>query len=162
MCKKSKFPLVFNIFLAFFITLVVTLFVQAGQGTLSVPTFVVGMIQGFCLNLTLETIIDLPAMGNTDESCHTRSNLKALKGRYEMVNIKLDKTGGLTEALALATEARAQGFSLMLGCMLCTSRAISAALPLVPQVSFADLDGPTWLAVDVEPALQFTTGELHL
>lgn len=92
-----------------------------------------------------------------DESCHTRSNLKALKGRYEMVNIKLDKTGGLTEALALATEARAQGFSLMLGCMLCTSRAISAALPLVPQVSFADLDGPTWLAVDVEPALQFTT-----
>ncbi|EJY9377700.1 L-Ala-D/L-Glu epimerase [Escherichia coli] len=97
-----------------------------------------------------------------DESCHTRSNLKALKGRYEMVNIKLDKTGGLTEALALATEARAQGFSLMLGCMLCTSRAISAALPLVPQVSFADLDGPTWLAVDVEPALQFTTGELHL
>ncbi|EHX3906177.1 L-Ala-D/L-Glu epimerase, partial [Shigella sonnei] len=90
------------------------------------------------------------------------SNLKALKGRYEMVNIKLDKIGGLTEALALATEARAQGFSLMLGCMLCTSRAISAALPLVPQVSFADLDGPTWLAVDVEPALQFTTGELHL
>ncbi|HHF8498837.1 TPA: L-Ala-D/L-Glu epimerase [Escherichia coli] len=74
----------------------------------------------------------------------------------------LDKTGGLTEALALATEARAQGFRLMLGCMLCTSRAISAALPLVPQVSFADLDGPTWLAVDVEPALQFTTGELHL
>ena len=68
----------------------------------------------------------------------------------------------LAEALALATEARAQGFSLMLGCMLCTSRAISAALPLVPQVSFADLDGPTWLAVDVEPALQFTTGELHL
>ncbi|HGU8935587.1 TPA: L-Ala-D/L-Glu epimerase [Escherichia coli] len=63
---------------------------------------------------------------------------------------------------ALATEARAQGFRLMLGCMLCTSRAISAALPLVPQVSFADLDGPTWLAVDVEPALQFTTGELHL
>ncbi|WP_448687527.1 L-Ala-D/L-Glu epimerase [Escherichia coli] len=86
----------------------------------------------------------------------------ALEGRYEMVNIKLDKTGGLTEALALATEARAQGFRLMLGCMLCTSRAISAALPLVPQVSFADLDGPTWLAVDVEPALQFTTGELHL
>ena len=97
-----------------------------------------------------------------DESCHTRSNLKALKGRYEMVNIKLDKTGGLTEALALATEAKAQGFSLMLGCMLCTSRAISAALPLVPQVSFADLDGPTWLAMDVEPHLHFTTGQVHL
>ncbi len=62
-----------------------------------------------------------------------------------MVNIKLDKTGGLTEALALATEARAQGFSLMLGWTSCTSAVISAALPLVPQVSFADLDGPTWL-----------------
>lgn len=97
-----------------------------------------------------------------DESCHTRSSLKSLQGRYEMVNIKLDKTGGLTEALALATEAKAQGFGLMLGCMLCTSRAISAALPLTTQVSFADLDGPTWLAVDVEPALHFTTGKLHL
>ena len=97
-----------------------------------------------------------------DESCHTRSSLKALHGRYEMVNIKLDKTGGLTEALALATEAREQGFALMLGCMLCTSRAIGAALPLTPQVSFADLDGPTWLARDVEPALHFTTGQLHL
>lgn len=97
-----------------------------------------------------------------DESCHTRSSLKALRGRYEMINIKLDKTGGLTEALALANEAQAQGFSLMLGCMLCTSRAIGAALPLTPLVSYADLDGPTWLAVDVEPALRFTTGQLHL
>ncbi|WP_449555980.1 L-Ala-D/L-Glu epimerase [Huaxiibacter chinensis] len=97
-----------------------------------------------------------------DESCHTRESLASLKGRYEMVNIKLDKTGGLTEALALASEARAQGFALMLGCMLCTSRAISAALPLVGQVSYADLDGPTWLAVDVSPALNFTTGTLHL
>jgi L-alanine-DL-glutamate epimerase-like enolase superfamily enzyme len=79
-----------------------------------------------------------------------------------MVNIKLDKTGGLTEALALATEAREQGFALMLGCMLCTSRAINAALPLTPQVCFADLDGPTWLANDVQPALHFTTGQLHL
>ena len=97
-----------------------------------------------------------------DESCHTRESLAGLKGRYEMVNIKLDKTGGLTEALALAHEAKAQGFALMLGCMLCTSRAINAALPLVNEVSFADLDGPTWLAVDVSPALHFTTGTLHL
>ncbi|MER2891148.1 enolase C-terminal domain-like protein, partial [Escherichia coli] len=51
-----------------------------------------------------------------DESCHTRERLSDLQGRYEMVNIKLDKTGGLTEALALAEEARAQGFALMLGC----------------------------------------------
>ncbi|WP_342325333.1 L-Ala-D/L-Glu epimerase [Kosakonia sp. BYX6] len=97
-----------------------------------------------------------------DESCHTRENLAALHGRYEMVNIKLDKAGGLTEALALAHEASEQGFTLMLGCMICTSRAIAAALPLVNCVRFADLDGPTWLAVDVEPPLHFTTGALHL
>ena len=64
MCKKSKFPLVFNIFLAFFITLVVTIFVKAGEGALTPESFIIGMIQGFCLNMTLETIIDLPAMGN--------------------------------------------------------------------------------------------------
>lgn len=97
-----------------------------------------------------------------DESCHSRSSLPALAGRYEMINIKLDKTGGLTEALALAQEAKAQGFALMLGCMLCTSRAIGAALPLTSQVRFADLDGPTWLSVDVDPGLRFTTGMLHL
>ena len=61
MCKKSKFPLVFNIFLAFFITLVVTIFVKAGEGALTPESFIIGMIQGFCLNMTLETIIDLPA-----------------------------------------------------------------------------------------------------
>ncbi|WP_174508880.1 L-Ala-D/L-Glu epimerase [Klebsiella oxytoca] len=97
-----------------------------------------------------------------DESCHTRASLPKLRGRYEMVNIKLDKTGGLTEALFLAQEAEELGFERMLGCMLCTSRAISAALPLAAQARFADLDGPTWLAVDVEPALHFSTGVLHL
>ncbi|RPH31012.1 L-Ala-D/L-Glu epimerase [Buttiauxella warmboldiae] len=96
-----------------------------------------------------------------DESCHTRESLPALKGRYEMVNVKLDKTGGLTEALLLTQAAREQGFDVMLGCMLCTSRAIAAALPLAAKVRFADLDGPTWLAVDVEPALHFETGKLY-
>ena len=95
-----------------------------------------------------------------DESCHTRESLPALKGRYEMVNIKLDKTGGLTEALALMQAARTAGFEVMLGCMLCTSRAISAALPLVNSARFIDLDGPTWLAVDVEPALPFSCGRI--
>lgn len=109
----------------------------------------------------LETFIH-PLPICADESCHTRESLAALAGRYEMVNIKLDKTGGLTEALALADQAKQQGFELMLGCMLCTSRAISAALPLAPLVRFADLDGPTWLAVDVEPSLNFSTGLLHL
>ncbi|NYU10953.1 L-Ala-D/L-Glu epimerase [Enterobacteriaceae bacterium CCUG 67584] len=97
-----------------------------------------------------------------DESCHTRESLTALQGRYDMVNIKLDKTGGITEALALAAEARRRGFALMLGCMLCTSRAIGAALPLANEVKFADLDGPTWLAVDVSPALHYSTGVVHL
>lgn len=96
-----------------------------------------------------------------DESCHTRESLAGLKGRYEMVNVKLDKTGGLTEALALMRAAREQGFDVMLGCMLCTSRAIAAAMPLAAMVRFADLDGPTWLAVDVEPALHFESGKLY-
>lgn len=96
-----------------------------------------------------------------DESCHTRESLAGLKGRYEMVNVKLDKTGGLTEALALMRAAREQGFDVMLGCMLCTSRAIAAAIPLAAMVRFADLDGPTWLAVDVEPALHFESGKLY-
>lgn len=97
-----------------------------------------------------------------DESCHTRSSLKALHGRYECVNIKLDKTGGLTEALMLAHAAREQGFMIMLGCMLCTSRAVLAALALTPQARFIDLDGPRWLAVDVEPGLDFSGGRLQL
>ncbi|YCH28847.1 L-Ala-D/L-Glu epimerase [Erwinia sp. PK3-005] len=97
-----------------------------------------------------------------DESCHTRSSLPALRQRYEMINIKLDKTGGLTEALALANAAEEAGFTLMLGCMLCTSRAIGAALPLVPRASLIDLDGPTWLAADVEPGLRFSSGEIDL
>ena len=95
-----------------------------------------------------------------DESCHTRESLASLRGRYEMVNIKLDKAGGLTEALALANAALQQGFAVMLGCMLCTSRAIRAALPLVAQTCFADLDGPTWLAVDAEPAIKVRNGQL--
>ena len=97
-----------------------------------------------------------------DESCHTRDSLKALAGRYEMVNIKLDKSGGLTEALLLADAAREQGFEIMVGCMLCSSRAITTALPLAVGARFADLDGPTWLKKDVEPGLSFTCGKLSL
>lgn len=97
-----------------------------------------------------------------DESCHTRADLPVLVGRYDMVNIKLDKTGGLTEALALASLAREHGFAIMLGCMLCTSRAIEAALPLAPQARFIDLDGPTWLAQDVDDGLDFACGLIKL
>ncbi|PVZ84824.1 L-Ala-D/L-Glu epimerase [Serratia sp. S1B] len=97
-----------------------------------------------------------------DESCHTAIDLPHLINRYEMVNIKLDKTGGLTEALKLAEQGREQGFDIMLGCMLCTSRAITAALPLVPGARFVDLDGPTWLAKDAEPSLAFECGTIVL
>ncbi len=97
-----------------------------------------------------------------DESCHTAEDLAGLKGRYEMVNIKLDKTGGLTGALALAEQAHQQGFDIMLGCMLCTSRAVRAALPLTVGAKFIDLDGPTWLAQDVEPPLAFHCGVIDL
>jgi len=95
-----------------------------------------------------------------DESCHTRASLNSLVGRYEMVNIKLDKTGGLTEALLLASAAREQGFEIMVGCMLCSSRAINAVLPLAVSARFADLDGPTWLSEDVQPGLAFACGSL--
>ncbi|WP_226664873.1 L-Ala-D/L-Glu epimerase [Microbulbifer aggregans] len=95
-----------------------------------------------------------------DESCHTRKDLPRLQGRYDMLNIKLDKTGGITEALALAEEGRRMGFELMLGCMLCTSRAVRAAWPLGSQARFVDLDGPTWLANDVEP-LKFSGGRVY-
>ncbi|MFI3309020.1 MAG: L-Ala-D/L-Glu epimerase [Ewingella sp.] len=97
-----------------------------------------------------------------DESCHTLEGLEALQGRYEMVNIKLDKTGGLTEALRLASGAHALGFDIMLGCMLCTSRAVRAALPLAAGAKFVDLDGPTWLAQDVDPPLAFHCGVIDL
>lgn len=95
-----------------------------------------------------------------DESCHTRADLPRLKPLYDMVNIKLDKTGGICEALALAEAASAQGFEIMLGCMLCTSRAVRAAWPLGRLARFVDLDGPTWLAKDVDP-LRFADGRVY-
>ncbi len=97
-----------------------------------------------------------------DESCHTLADLPKLIGRYDMVNIKLDKTGGLTAALELAAAAREQGLDIMLGCMLCTSRAVRAALPLTSGAKFIDLDGPTWLEKDVTPGLAFHCGVIDL
>ncbi|WP_444931760.1 L-Ala-D/L-Glu epimerase [Microbulbifer sp. SSSA002] len=96
-----------------------------------------------------------------DESCHTRDDLPKLVKRYDMINIKLDKTGGITEAQALADAAAGLGLQVMLGCMLCTSRAIRAAWPLGRRASFLDLDGPTWLARDVEPPLRFEAGRVY-
>lgn len=77
-----------------------------------------------------------------DESCHDRSDLARLRGRFDYINIKLDKTGGLTEALALAETAREQGFRLMVGCMLATGRAIAPAYMLASLCEVVDLDAP--------------------
>jgi L-alanine-DL-glutamate epimerase-like enolase superfamily enzyme len=90
-----------------------------------------------------------------DESLHTRADLAACEGRYACVNIKLDKAGGLTEALALAADARALGFKLMVGCMVATSLSMAPAVLLARDAAFVDLDGPLLLAVDREPGLVF-------
>jgi L-alanine-DL-glutamate epimerase-like enolase superfamily enzyme len=91
-----------------------------------------------------------------DESLHTRAELAACAGRYGLINIKLDKTGGLTEALALAAEARAKGFGLMIGCMVATSLAMAPAMILAQGAEFVDLDGPLLLTRDREPGLSIT------
>ena len=96
---------------------------------------------------------DSPVPLCADESLHTRAELAACVGRYSMVNIKLDKAGGLTEALALAAEARAKGFKIMAGSMVGTSLGIAPALILAQGAAVADLDGPLLLARDREPGL---------
>ena len=83
-----------------------------------------------------------------DESCHVSSDLNNLTGRYDLVNIKLDKTGGLTEALNLARAARAKGFDIMVGCMLGTSLAMAPATLVATLADFVDLDGPLLLSKD--------------
>ena len=81
-----------------------------------------------------------------DESAHDRSSLAELRGRYDAVNIKLDKSGGLTEALAMAHEAERRGFSVMVGCMVATSLAMAPAQLVAQDADWADLDGPLLLA----------------
>jgi L-alanine-DL-glutamate epimerase-like enolase superfamily enzyme len=90
-----------------------------------------------------------------DESVHDRASLPGLRERYDAVNIKLDKTGGLTEALAMADAAAAQGFDIMVGCMVATSLAMAPALLLAQQARFVDLDGPLLLARDREGGLRY-------
>jgi len=90
-----------------------------------------------------------------DESCHDRNSLPQVLDRYDMVNIKLDKTGGLTEALLLREAASAAGLSIMVGCMLATSLAMAPALLVAQGVQIVDLDGPLLLAADREPGLAF-------
>jgi L-alanine-DL-glutamate epimerase-like enolase superfamily enzyme len=90
-----------------------------------------------------------------DESVHDRASLASLKGKYDAVNIKLDKAGGLTEALALAAAAQAMGFAIMVGCMVSTSLAIAPAMLLAGCARWVDLDGPLLLARDRPGGLRF-------
>ncbi|MFC4350612.1 N-acetyl-D-Glu racemase DgcA [Fodinicurvata halophila] len=90
-----------------------------------------------------------------DESCHDTASLPELGGKYDMVNIKLDKTGGLTEALELRQKARAEGYEIMVGCMLASSLAMAPALLLAQGAEIVDLDGPLLLSQDCSPGLIF-------
>lgn len=90
-----------------------------------------------------------------DESVHDRASLAKLAGRYDAVNIKLDKTGGLTEALALAAEAERNGLKIMVGCMVATSLAMAPAMLVAQRASVVDLDGPLLLARDRPDGLRY-------
>ena len=96
-----------------------------------------------------------------DEACHDRDSLANLKGKYDVINIKLDKTGGLTEALALKQAAVEQGFSIMVGCMVGSSLAMAPALLLAQDVGFVDLDGPLLLAEDRDTPIEFKGSDMY-
>ena len=99
--------------------------------------------------------IERPLAVCADESVHDRKSLDGLRERYDAVNIKLDKTGGLTDALAMADAAKALGFDIMVGCMVATSLSMAPAVLLTSQARFVDLDGPLLLARDREYGLRY-------
>jgi L-alanine-DL-glutamate epimerase-like enolase superfamily enzyme len=96
-----------------------------------------------------------------DEAFHTRADLGQIAERYDLVNIKLDKTGGLTEALAVLEDAERLGLDVMVGCMLGSSLAMAPATLVAARASIVDLDGPLLLAKDREPALTYEGSLLH-
>ena len=105
--------------------------------------------------------IERPLPVCADESCHDRATLPDLKGKYDMVNIKLDKTGGLTEALALKAEAETQGYAIMVGCMVGTSLAMAPAVLVAQGAAVVDLDGPLLLAEDRDTPLVYDAAGVH-
>ena len=96
-----------------------------------------------------------------DESCHDLLSLRTLHGRYQAVNIKLDKAGGLTEALAMAAEAKRLEFQVMVGCMVASSLSMAPAFLVAQNAEFVDLDGPLLLAEDRKHGFQFTGSVMH-
>src|SRR6266487_6062161 len=109
----------------------------------------------------LETL-DHPIPICADESCHTTADLPRLKNRYEAINIKLDKTGGLTEALQLYQRARENNFKILIGCMVCTSLSIAPARLLASNADWVDLDGPLLLARDRDNGLPYRSGRIGM
>lgn len=97
-----------------------------------------------------------------DESLHTTSDLARVAERYQVINIKLDKTGGLTEALRLLAAARARKLGVMVGCMISTSLSIAPALQVAAAADYVDLDGPWWLAQDRERGVRIDAGVLNV
>ena len=105
--------------------------------------------------------LDRPVPVCADESAHDRASLAHLAGKYDVVNIKLDKTGGLTEALALKRDALAQGFEVMVGCMVGSSLAMAPATLVAQGALITDLDGPLLLAEDRAHPLYFDAAGVH-
>ena len=106
--------------------------------------------------------LDHPVPVCADESCHTSADLPRLTNRYEVINVKLDKTGGLTEALLLIERARESGFKLLIGCMVCTSLGIAPARLLASGADYVDLDGPLLLAGDRHHGLSYQGGKIGI
>jgi L-alanine-DL-glutamate epimerase-like enolase superfamily enzyme len=96
-----------------------------------------------------------------DEACHATADLPRLRGRYQAVNIKLDKTGGLTEAWRLLHAARSDGFRIMVGCMICSSLGLAPALEIAREAEFVDLDPPFWLREDYPDGVKLQGGWLQ-
>ena len=105
--------------------------------------------------------IERPLPVCADESCHDRTSLPSLKGKYDVINIKLDKTGGLTEALALRDAGRAEGYGIMVGCMVGSSLAMAPAVIVAQGAETVDLDGPLLLAEDRKAALLYDDRGVH-
>ena len=105
--------------------------------------------------------IERPLPVCADESCHDRATLPGLKGKYDMINIKLDKTGGLTEALALRDAGLAEGYDIMVGCMVGSSLAMAPAVLVAQGAAVVDLDGPLLLAEDRATPLHYDEAGVH-
>ena len=107
------------------------------------------------------TSITRPIAVCADESIHDRASLASLAGKYDAINIKLDKSGGLTEALALSGEAERAGLAIMVGCMVSTSLAMAPAMLIAQSARVVDLDGPLLLAKDRNDGLRYEGSEVY-